>query len=143
MRLTDKQCLTYAINHVCYAWSDEKNAPRVQSGACEWARPCVTHVIDATAAWRGSTASWNGTPYCWHFVTVKLCSWRRLPWRTPNCVQPIPDKTLGPCLTLDRCGSDNTRRCADAHLVGSHPQSETNSIKELRFQLVRSASRSV
>ena len=34
--LTDKQRLTYAINHVCSAWSDEGYAPRVLSGTCDW-----------------------------------------------------------------------------------------------------------
>ena len=99
-------------------------------------RPCMTHMIDATTAWRISTdnaqltlphsihifrvvrgreptACWNGTPHCWHFVTISLCSWRRLPWRTHSCAQHIPDKTLGLCLSLERCGSDNTRHNAD------------------------------
>ena len=45
--------------------------------------------------------------------------------------------------SLDRCGSDNTCRRADVHLVGSQPQSQKHSAEELRSQSVRSASCSV
>ena len=49
----------------------------------------------------------NGIPRRWHFVTISLCSRRRLPWCTHNCVQHVPYNTVWRCPSLDRGGSDN------------------------------------
>ena len=101
--------------------------------------------MSSTLHWRGflATACCTGNHCCYHFVIISLCSQRRLPWRTRNCVQHVPDKTFWLCLSLDRCGSDNTLRSADVYLLVSQPQYEIHTTDKLRFQLVRSASYSV
>ena len=61
----------------------------------------------------------------------------------PTAFNTSQTKRWSPVLRLIAAAPTTPVVCANAHLVGSQPQSETNSIEELRFQLVRSASRSV